>query len=315
VIVEKGHALPGQLIVGSDSHTTTYGAMGAASTGVGATEIAYAMYKGLLWFQVPETIRFELHGNMAPGVTSKDVMLSILGRFSTRAAQYKSIEFGGPAASELSIEQRLTMSNIGVEMGAKFAFFAADESTLDYLRARTDAPLRTFAPDPDARYAAVHSIDCSQIEPQVALPHKPDNVKPISALGEVKIQQAFIGSCTNARAGDLERAAAVLKGRKIAAGTRLLVIPASHEVMVEATRNGSLATLVEAGAMIATPGCGPCGGGSTGVLGPGEIGIASTNRNFKGRMGSTESFLYLASPETVAASAVAGKIADPREYI
>ena len=315
VVPEKGHALPGELIVGSDSHSTTYGALGAAATGIGLTETAYAMYKGELWFQVPPTIRFDLEGALARGVTPKDLMLALLGRFGTQVAQYKAVEFAGPVADSMSIEGRLTMSNIGSEMGAKFAFFAADGRTLDYLRARTDRPVQDFGPDEDANYEAVHRIDCSVIEPQVALPHKPDNVKPASELGDVPIQQAFIGSCTNARAGDLERVAAILKGRKVAPGTRLLVIPASHEVMVEATRNGSLAVLVQAGAMIATPGCGPCGGGSTGVLGPGENGIASTNRNFKGRMGSAESFVYLASPETVAASAIDGRITDPRKYM
>jgi len=315
IVPEKGHALPGELIVGSDSHSTTYGALGAASTGIGLTETAYAMVTGQLWFQVPPTIRFELEGKLGRGVTPKDLMLALLGEFGTQVAQYKAVEFTGPAADSMSIEGRLTMSNIGSEMGAKFAFFAADAKTLAYLRPRTDRPLQAFGPDADASYEARHRIDCSAIEPQVALPHKPDNVKPVSELGEIRIQQAFIGSCTNARAGDLERVAAILRGRKVAPGTRLLVIPASHEVMLEATRNGSLAVLVEAGAMIATPGCGPCAGGSTGVLGPGENGIASTNRNFKGRMGSAESFVYLASPETVAASAIEGRITDPRKYM
>lgn len=315
VVPEKGHVLPGALIVGSDSHSTTYGALGAASTGIGLTETAYAMYKGQLWFQVPQTIRFELDGVLSRGVTPKDLMLSLLGRFSTQVAQYKAVEFGGPVADAMSIEGRLTMSNIGSEMGAKFAFFAADDKTLAYLRPRTDRPMQVFGPDRDANYEAVHRVDCSVIEPQIGLPHKPDNVKPVSEVGEVPIQQAFIGSCTNARVDDLLRAAAILKGRKVAPGTRLLVIPASQEVMIEATRNGSIAVLVEAGAMIGAPSCGPCGGGSTGVLGPGEHGIASTNRNFKGRMGSTESFVYLASPETVAASAIEGRIADPRKYI
>ncbi len=314
VVPEKGHALPGELIVGSDSHSTTYGALGAASTGIGATDLAYAMYKGELWFQVPETIKFELAGSLPRGVTPKDVMLAILGKYSTKAAQYRSIEFAGQLADTLPVDGRLTMSNFGVEMGAKFVFFAADRKTLDYLRPRTDRLARIFGPDPDARYMAVHRIDCSSVEPQVALPHNPDNVKPISELGEIPIQQAFIGSCTNARTEDLERAAAILKGRKVAPGTRLLVIPGSHEVMVNATRNGSLTALIEAGAMIAAPGCGPCGGSSPGVLGPGENGIASTNRNFQGRMGSTESFNYLASAETVAASAIEGRIADPRKY-
>ena len=315
VIPEKGHALPGQLIVGSDSHSTTYGALGAASTGIGLTELAYVMYTGKLWFQVPPSIRFELTGTLGHGVAPKDLMLALLGKFTTQAGQYKSVEFAGPVAEAMSMEGRLTLSNISSEMGAKFALFAADASTLDYLRTRTTKPVQAFGPDPDAEYEAVHTIDCSKIEPQVAIPHKPDNVKNVSELSAVRVDQAFIGSCTNAHAEDLQRAAAIMKGRKVAAGTRFLVIPASHDVMVEAMRNGSLAVLVEAGAMVGTPGCGPCAGGSTGVLGPGETGIASTNRNFKGRGGSAESFLYLASPETVAASAIEGCITDPRKYM
>ena len=315
VVPEKGHALPGQLIVGSDSHSTTYGALGAASTGIGMTELAYVMYTGQLWFQVPPSIRFELMGKLGHGVAPKDLMLALLGKYSTQAAQYKSVEFAGPAAEAMDMEGRLTMANISSEMGAKFSMFAADAKTLEYLRTRTATPVSVFGPDADAAYEAVHTIDCSAIEPQVAAPHKPDNVKNVSEFAGTPVDQAFIGSCTNARAGDLERAAAIMKGRKVKSGTRFLIIPASHEVMVEAMKNGSLAILVEAGAMVGTPGCGPCAGGSTGVLGPGETGIASTNRNFKGRGGSTESFLYLASPETVAASAIEGRIADPRKYL
>lgn len=315
VVPEKGHALPGQLIAGSDSHSTTYGALGAAGTGIGMTELAYVMCTGQLWFQVPPTIRFELTGTLARGVVAKDLMLALLGKYSTQAAQYKAIEFAGPVADRMSIEGRLTMSNIAAEMGAKFAFFAADAKTVAYLRARSKAKVEAFGPDAGAQYEAVHTFDCSTLEPQVAAPHKPDNVKNVSAFADVRIQQAFIGSCTNARAEDLLRAAAIIKGRTVAAGTRFLIIPASHEVLVEAMQNGSLATLAAAGAMIATPGCGPCAGGSTGVLGPGETGIASTNRNFKGRGGSTESALYLASPETVAASAIEGRITDPRKYM
>lgn len=315
VVPEKGHALPGQLIVGSDSHSTTYGALAAASTGIGLTELAYVMYTGKLWFQVPPTIRFNLTGRLGHGVSPKDLMLALLAKHSTQVAQYKSVEFGGPAAAAMDMEGRLTLANISSEMGAKFSMFAADATTLEYLRTRSDVPVQAFGPDLDARYESVHTIDCAAIEPQVAAPHKPDNVKNVSEFASVRVDQAFIGSCTNAHAGDLQRAAAIMKGRKVAAGTRFLVIPASHEVMVEAMRNGSLAVLVEAGAMVGTPGCGPCAGGSTGVLGPGETGIASTNRNFKGRGGSTESFLYLASPETVAASAIEGRIADPRKYL
>ena len=315
LMVQEGHALPGDLVVGADSHTTTYGAVACAGTGLGFVEMAYAMYKGSLWFQVPETIRFVLDGEIQPGVASKDVMLSLMGRYGTDKAQYKAVEFVGPVADALSVEARLTMSNIGVEMGTKFAFFAADEKTVAYLTPRTEREVRIFGPDADAHYAEEVVIDCSAIEPTVAFPHNPDNVKPISEIGDVPVHQAFIGSCTNSRTEDLELAAQILKGRKVAEGTRFLVIPSSHEVMENASRNGSLAILIEAGAMIGTPSCGPCGGCSTGVLGPGENGIATTNRNFKGRMGSPEAFNHLASPQTVAASAIEGKIADPRKYL
>ena len=315
VLPEKGHAHPGHLIVGADSHTTTYGALGAAATGMGASELAYSMYKGSNWFQVPESINFVLDGDLSPGVTSKDVMLALLGQHTADKAQYKSIEFSGTGAAAMSVEARMTMSNTGVEMGAKFAMFAADEKTIEYLSGRTDAKIETFGPDADAEYSETHHIDCSGLEPQIAFPHNPDNVKSISEVGDVPVQQAFIGSCTNARTEDLERAAAILKGHQVASGTRLLVIPSWQEAMMNVTRSGVLNILVEAGAMIAPPGCGPCGGSSSGVLGAGENGIASTNRNFKGRMGSTEAFNYLASPETVAASAIEGRIADPRKYI
>jgi len=315
VLPEKGHALPGNLIIGADSHSTTYGALGAAATGMGASELAYSMYKGSNWFQVPETINFVLDGDLSPGVTSKDVMLALLGQHSADKAQYKSIEFTGSGAAAMSVEARMTMSNTGVEMGAKFAMFAADTKTLEYLSTRTDAEIRTFGPDAEATYAETHHIDCDTLEPQVAFPHNPDNVRPISDVGDVPVQQAFIGSCTNSRTEDLERAAVILRGRKVAPGTRLLVIPSSQEVMMNVTESGVLNVLIQAGAMVAPPGCGPCGGGSTGVLGPGESGISSTNRNFKGRMGSTEAFNHLASAETVAASAIEGKIADPRKYL
>ncbi|NQV54571.1 MAG: 3-isopropylmalate dehydratase large subunit [Rhodospirillales bacterium] len=315
VLPEKGHAHPGHLIIGADSHSTTYGALGAAATGMGASELAYSMYKGSNWFQVPETINFVLDGQLSPGVTSKDVMLALLGQHTTDKAQYKAIEFTGSGASALSVEARMTMCNTGVEMGAKFAMFAADEKTIEYLSTRTDAKIETFGPDADAEYCETHHIDCAALEPQVAFPHNPDNVRSMSEVGDVPVQQAFIGSCTNSRTEDLEAAAKILKGRKVAPGTRLLVIPSSQEVMMNITRSGVLNVFVEAGAMIAPPGCGPCGGGSTGVLGAGENGISSTNRNFQGRMGSTEAFNHLASPETVAASAIEGKIADPRKYI
>jgi len=312
---EKGHALPGRLIVGGDSHTTTYGALGAASCGIGHSEIAYVMVKGSLWFQVPETIKFVLKGKMGPGVSSKDVILKIAGQYTAEVAQYKAVEFAGPAAKAMSIDQRMTISNMGVEIGAKFAFFEADEKTVAFLQGRTDQPVKPFGPDGDAKYAEVYEVDISSLEPQVAFPHNVDNVKSISEVGEIPVHQAFLGSCTNARGEDLARAAAILKGRKVHSRTRLLVIPASRQIYTAADQAGIIQTFLEAGAIMGPSGCGPCGGRHLGILAAGETAISSSNRNFKGRMGSTESFVYLASPETVAASAIEGKIADPRKYL
>jgi len=315
LLMDKGHVLPGRLIVGGDSHTTTYGALGTASSGIGATEVAYAMVKGSLWFRVPPTIKFILSGTLPKGVSAKDIVLRIAGQYSIEIGQYKSLEFAGPAAEALSLEERINISNMGVEIGTKFAFFQADGKTLVYLKERTDQSLEPFGPDSDARYEAVYEMDVSSLEPQVACPHSVGNVKPISEIGDVPVQQAFIGSCTNAQAEDLERAAAILKGRSVHPKTRMLVIPASREIYLRLVKSGAIQTLLEAGAMLGTPGCGPCCGQNPGVLAPGETVISGANRNFEGRMGSPKSFIYLASPETVAASAIEGKIADPRKYV
>jgi len=315
VFSEKGHALPGLLIVGGDSHSTTYGAFGAAACGIGFSEVAYVMAKGYLWFKVPDTKKFVLNGKLPQGTSAKDVILKIAGQYGAEFAQYKSIEFVGPAAKDLSIDQRMTICNMGVEIGAKFAFFEADDKTLTFLKTRIRQSLEYFASDSDANYQAVYEMDVSSLEPQIACPHNVDNVKPISAIEEVKIQQAFIGSCTNGRREDIERAAVILKGRKIHPETRLLVIPASHEIYLQIVKSGALQTFLEAGAVLATPGCGPCGGTHAGVLAAGEIAISSSNRNFKARMGSRDSQIYLASAETVAASAIEGKITDPRKYL
>jgi len=315
VLPEFGHALPGRLIVGGDSHTTTYGALAAASCGIGISDLAYSLARGKLWFMVPETIRFNLAGKLPPGVSAKDIILKIAGIHTAEVAQYRAVEFTGPAAGALSIDARMTISNMGVEIGAKFAFFEADEKTVAWLKPRTDAPVEPFGPDPDAQYAETFNLDVSSLEPQIACPHNVDNVKSVSDVGDVVVNQAFIGSCTNARVEDLARAAAILKGRKVHPDTRLLVIPASRDILQKSMENGSIQTLLEAGAMMGTTNCGPCGGGHMGVLAPGETAVSSTNRNFKGRMGSPESFVYLGSPETVAASAIEGKIADPRKYL
>lgn len=313
IMVEKGHVLPGSLIIGSDSHTTTYGAFGAASTGMGMSDATYAVAIGRQWFRVPETIKFILNGTLARRVMSKDALLYIAGKYTAEVAQYKAVEFTGLAAKEMSIASRMTMSNMGVEIGAKFAFFEADEKTLEFLKGRTTKPVSQFGPDADAVYEKVYEVDLSALEPQVAFPHNVDKVRPISEAGDVRIDQAYLGSCTNARLEDLQGAAELLKGRRIHPDVRLIVSPASMEVYREAMHQGLFDIFIDAGAIIQNPTCGACQGVHTGLLAPGERCISSTNRNFKGRMGSPESEVYLASPMVVAASALAGRIADPRK--
>jgi 3-isopropylmalate/(R)-2-methylmalate dehydratase large subunit len=318
IMGEKGHIIPGELVVGCDSHTTTYGAFGAAGTGIGFSELAYVVATGELWMRVPPTLKFVIQGDLQVGVMSKDIILHIAGTYTTQVAQYKAVEFTGPTVEKMSMASRMTVANMGVEIGAKFAFFEADRKTLDYLGGRTGGkpkrPVGPFKADPDARYEHVHEIDVSRLEPQIACPHDVGNVRPISQLGEIKVDQAFLGSCTNGRFEDLEIAAAILKRNKVHPETRLIVFPASWEIYLEALRAGILETLIEAGAVVCNPGCGPCLGGHMGLLAAGERCIASSNRNFKGREGSTEAEVYLGSPATVAASAVAGRIVDPRAY-
>jgi homoaconitate hydratase family protein len=305
--------LPGHLVFGTDSHTTTYGAVGAAGTGLGLTEATYVLATGEIWLRVPPTVRFLLDGDAPAGIMSKDVALHIAGRFGTEVAQYRAIEFAGPAAQRMTVSSRLTVSNMGVELGAKFAFFEADETTCAYLRKRSREPVSPFGPDAGARYESVHEIDISRLEPHIACPHNPGNAKPVSEVGRVRVHQAFLGSCTNARLEDLAVAAKILEGRKVHPGTRFLVTPASAQVLLDATRAGYTEILLEAGAHLTTPGCGACPGGHGGLLAPGEVCLSSTNRNFRGRMGSPEAEVYLGSPASVAAAAVAGHIVDPRE--
>ena len=312
LLPERGHVRPGMLIVGTDSHTTTYGALGAGGTGIGTSDMVYALATGRLWFRVPETIRFELSGDLEQGVTWKDVILHLAGRFGADAAQYRAMEFGGPAVKNADMSSRLTVSNMAVEMGAKFGLFAADEITDRYLRDRGGEGTESFTPDSDANYEAVHEVLLSGLPPQVAMPHEVDRVGSVVDVEGIAIDQAFIGSCTNGRIEDLRAAAEVLQGRHIASGVRLLVVPASRAVLKEALDSGVLATLVDAGASVLAPGCGPCFGGHGGLLGPGERCIGTHNRNFIGRMGSADAEIYLGSPATVAASALAGSIADPR---
>ncbi len=310
LLPERGHIRPGMLVIGTDSHTTTYGALGAAGTGVGTSDMVYALATGKLWFRVPETIRFEFEGEVTAPTSWKDVVLAIAGLIGSDGAQYRSLEFGGPGAASAPISGRLTVANMAVELGAKFGIFPADQATAAYLgEADVDGP----RPDPGAAYAATHHLDLATLSPLVALPHDVDRVVAASEVGDVPIDQAFLGSCTNGRLDDLEAAAAVVAGKTVAPGVRFLVAPASRTVMEQALASGAITTLVEAGATILAPGCGPCFGGHGGLLGPGEKGISSSNRNFPGRMGSSEAEIYLASPATVAASAVAGKVIDPRE--
>jgi 3-isopropylmalate/(R)-2-methylmalate dehydratase large subunit len=314
VLVEKGYVLPGELIVATDSHTTTYGALGAAGTGIGATEMVYVLATGKLWFKVPETIRFWLTGQLKPRLMSKDVILYLAGKYSASVAQYKAVEFSGPLAGQLSLASRLTMSNMTVEIGGKFGFFEPDEKVKAYLATRTSRTYDILKPDSDAVYEKTFEMDVTGLEPQIAFPYTIDNVKPVSQAGGIKIEQALLGSCTNGRVEDLRIAAEILRGKKVHPDTRCLVIPASGEVFREAADEGILSTLVEAGAVICAPGCGSCHGSCMGLLAAGESCVASINRNFKGRMGSPQSRVYLASPATVAASAIEGKITDPRGY-
>jgi 3-isopropylmalate/(R)-2-methylmalate dehydratase large subunit len=314
VMMEEGNVAPGELVVGADSHTVTYGALNVASTGIGASEMAYVMATGELWFRVPETIRFEITGKLNKHVYSKDVLLYIAGRWSTDVAQYKAVEWCGEVVKAMSLDARMTIANMSVEIGAKFGLFEADEKTLDFARPRVRD--RAFTPvfaDPDAQLEAWHKIDGRSIVPQVALPHSVGNVVSVDQAAGKPIQQAVIATCCNGRIEDLQIAAEILKGRKVAPGVRLYIAPASWKLYKSAMVQGLLAQLLDAGAMIGNPACGFCTG-YQGVLAKGESCIAATPRNFRGRMGSNEALIYLASPATVAASAVTGKITDPRGF-
>ena len=315
VMVEKGHALPGDLIVGADSHTCTYGALGAFSTGIGSTETAAVLISGKLWFKVPETIRVIVDGKLPLMVYPKDVILNIVGRVGADGATYKAIEFTGSTVKSMDVEGRLTLTNMAVEMGAKTGIIEPDEKTLSYVKQRASRPFRPLRSDPDARYERIFKVNVDDLGPQVACPHRVDNVKPVSEVEGVRIDQAFLGSCTNGRLEDLRAAAMILKGKKIDRRVRMIITPASQEVYLQALREGYLEIFVEAGAIVSNPTCGACFGGHMGLLAPGEVCISTSNRNFVGRMGSPEAEIYLASPVTVAASALAGRIVDPTEYL
>lgn len=314
LIPEQGHVVPGDLVIGADSHTCTYGAVNVFSTGVGSTDLAAAMISGQLWFKVPETIKFELNGKLPPGVFSKDVSLYLIGDMTADGATYRAVEYTGPIISDLSVEARFTISNMAIEMGAKCGLMAADEKTAAWIKKHSERDFTPIFSDQDAVYADVKTYDLSNLAPQIAKPHTVDNVSPVADLVGLPIQQGVIGTCTNGRLEDLRIAAAILKDRKIARGTRLIVAPSSRQVFLDAIKEGLIETLVNAGAVLVTPGCGPCVGTHNGIPSDGENVISTANRNFKGRMGNNRAFIYLASPATVAASVLYGKISDPREF-
>jgi 3-isopropylmalate/(R)-2-methylmalate dehydratase large subunit len=313
LLPEEGLVRPGMIIIGADSHTCTYGAMGAFSTGMGSTDLAAAWITGWTWLKVPESMKFVLSGKLPAWVGGKDVILHILGRIGVDGARYRAMEFTGEAIAGIDLEGRLSMCNMAVEGGAKNGIIEADGEVTDYLKGRTDVPYEVLRSDPDAGYVDVHEVDLSSLEPQVARPHSPDNVVGVSEVGEVKIDQAFVGSCTNGRITDLRAAAEILRGRKVADGVRLIVIPATQAIYRQAMKEGLLEVFVDAGGAVSTPTCGPCLGGHMGILAEGERAIATSNRNFIGRMGHTASEVYLASPAVTAASAVTGKITGPAE--
>jgi len=312
VLPEEGFALPGRIIVGTDSHTTTYGAFGAFSTGIGRSEMAVIFATGKIWFRIPESQKIIVTGNLPEDIAAKDIVLHIIGDIGSDGALYQSIEFYGDAISALSISGRMTISNMSVEMGAKNGFMEPDEKVVHWLENRAKGEFNIIRADPDAEYESERVYDVSNLEPQIACPHTVDNVKPVSEVRGISIDQAFLGSCTNGRLEDLEAAAAVLKGNKIHKDVRFLVYPASRNTFREALKRGYISTLAEAGAAIMNPGCGPCLGAHGGVLSAGECCISTTNRNFKGRMGSAKAEVYLASPASVAAAAIAGEIVDHR---
>jgi len=315
ILPENGFVRPGMIIVGSDSHTTTYGAFGAFSTGVGATDMASVWITGKLWFRVPETIKFNISGQLSRYVSAKDVILHIVGNIGADGANYKSCEFYGDFIKNASIDSRLCISNQAMEMGAKSAIIPPDKKTIDYVASKTNVKFDTVYPDEDAVYETTYDFDVSDIDPQIACPDRVDNVKPVGDVVGTKIDQAVLGSCTNGRLEDLAVASKILKGKTIFKYVRMIIVPASRQIYLEAIEKGYIQTFLRAGATVVNPGCGSCLGLHQGVLAENEVVISSTNRNFKGRMGSPNAKIYLGSPATVAASALKGKIFDPREIM
>ncbi len=315
LLPEQGLIRPGMVIIGADSHTCTYGALGAFATGVGSTDLAAAMAIGEAWFKVPFTLRFEYNGSLPEWVSGKDLILYTIGRIGVDGARYRAMEFAGPVIEQLSMDGRLTMANMAIEAGGKCGYVQPDNITFEYLKGRVAEPYTAVYSDPDASYEQIFSFDISSIEPQIAFPPSPDNVHPVSRAAGIKLDQVVIGSCTNGRIEDLRIAASVMKGKKVNPGVRLLVIPATQEIYRQALQEGLLTTFIDAEAAVSTPTCGPCLGGHMGILAKGEKALATTNRNFIGRMGHPESEVYLSNPAVAAASAIAGAIVHPEEVI
>ncbi|MDR1247314.1 MAG: 3-isopropylmalate dehydratase large subunit [Clostridiales Family XIII bacterium] len=319
LLPEKGLVVAGDVVIGADSHTCTYGALGAFATGIGSTDMAAGMATGKSWFKVPAAIRFELSGRPGKWVGGKDVILHIIGMIGVDGALYKSMEFTGSGVARLSMDDRLTMANMAIEAGAKNGIFPVDEKTREYMKTHRNKNralakrIRAFKPDGDAEYERVIDIDLSKIRPTVAFPHLPENTKTIDEVGDVEIDQVVIGSCTNGRYEDMKTAAKILKGRKVARGVRCIIFPGTQQVYLDCVRDGFAEIFIKAGAVLSAPTCGPCLGGHSGVLAAGERAVSTTNRNFVGRMGHVDSEVYLAGPAVAAASAIEGRIANPEE--
>lgn len=315
LLPEKGLTVAGDVIIGADSHTCTYGALGAFSTGVGSTDMAAGMATGKAWFKVPSAIKFELVGKPAPYISGKDIILHIIGMIGVDGALYQSMEFVGEGISYLSMDDRFTIANMAIEAGGKNGIFPVDDVTIAYMKEHSKREFKVFEPDEDAEYEATYQIDLSTLRPTVAFPHLPENTKTIDEVGEIVIDQVVIGSCTNGRLEDLRIAAEIIKGKKVKKGLRVIVIPATQQIYLDAMEAGYIRAFIEAGAIVSTPTCGPCLGGYMGILAEQERCVSTTNRNFIGRMGHTESEIYLASPAVAAASAITGKISSPEELV
>lgn len=311
LLPEQGVVVPGDLVIGADSHTCTYGALGAFATGVGSTDAAFGMMTGRAWFKIPQSIKFVYKGKLNKWVSSKDLILHTIGDIGVDGALYKAMEFTGPVIDSLSIDARMTMSNMAIEAGGKAGLMNPDEKTIAYVKTRAEHKWKVYTSDKNAKYEKVIEYDCAKLEPVVSCPHLPENTKPVSKIGNVPVDQSVIGSCTNGRLEDLMVAAKILKGKKVNSRVRCLIFPGTREIYLQAIKMGLVETFVNAGAIFSPPTCGPCLGGHMGILAKGETAISTTNRNFVGRMGSTESFVYLASPAVAAASAIAGKIIGP----